>query len=1023
MAYYKYLRFFDKTGQPLNFLYDEENDTWTGRIFFPKVSVNLYENAQIFILEKVLTGSPLEEDYTFPVLGEQDAPTSEVWKTSWEDDEAEDQIFSYVIEEENDVPYIQDYEEIEHENEAVAYTNQSPDQMKIVDALNQTALKINIAFTSTDEDIYERTLVLQDMSFSTPKTIATIDFYGETVGEDERLRLVLENFGRSFNQNDALMVKDYDVKEPLPDWSKVNEKRKELLLEGENIFPYIGAYKGLINVVKFFGYQNLRIKEYWLNIDSRSENYKKMQHYELVGLFNDEYSPGLKHPLVPNNTYKKTSMFGLFYDINVATGDVDEFGLPEVVNDSAFTNEEVLVKLFALKERLKQEFLPLNARIVDIVGEGIYFERFKSQSWTDQLRTISTEVGVRIDFEPNVSVGYIRDLRKFQTKRYPTGLDLPVERYTNTVNPYTFGQRYPASTVPSMIDSIEAFYEELRTFTFPYSKEYFGDEPGVIGGCPILLKGEAYSFTWDDMGMSWDDLSYPEESPELSPGVASGPYTWDTIDFSNFYEVEWNISKPAPLGYNFTFRGSIYDYYTLPHFLPYAGKYTVTMRLFDMFNNPSVQIKEDVIEVFSRELELTAFCRFRNTDDYTWDGVGETWDDLGGSSWHFPIEGITLTDSPINENSLAWARFQNQEDMLVYNETEEEYEELIATTATNADRIGTRNLNWDNMDLSWDEMYHSTWDMYAYHGEFLGGFRIFAPSYGEGIQIDDYPIFYFDEPSPPDVSLSLEEAADMLNASANPGIAKFTYTVRHQPTASPELAFIHACAKFGGADGWHYITYHQGSPESIYGDPYSFRKPTWLQFGLVDVDKQIDQINNSFSPAISIDEDLMFLDIPIADRIDDVTANTSPDIPGWDYWVAKGYVKTEQPSEEYPLGERRGQLPSYAGTGAFTNSDLRVYTDAFSVPLGVPVFLTNELSEIPGKTEHRWIVTNSLTGEKFIETKDKPFLIVNFIEEGLFDVECYVTDSNFNTSYTKRNGFLRVAGRERINEPETLMPL
>ena len=1030
MAYYKYLKFFDKNGGALNFLYDEDNDTWTGKLYFPKVSVNLYENIQIFILEQVLDGSPLAVEYSFPVLGQQASPTSETWKTSWTDDESEDQIFTYVIEEASedgiDIPYIAKYEEVSHDNLAVSYTVSSPEEQKILTSINSTPLQINVALTSEDEYIYERTLVIQDMSFASPKTVATIYFYGETVGEDERFRMVLENFGRSFNQDDALIVKDYDVKEPLPDWMKVNEKRKELLLEGSEIYPYVGSYKGLINVVKFFGYQSLRIKEYWLNIDTKSENFGKMQHYELSGLFTDEYTPVLKHPLVPNTTYKKTSMFGLFYDINVASGDVDEFGVPIVVNDSTFTNEEVLLKLYALKERLKREFLPLNARIIDIVGEGIYFERYGTRSWLDELRTITTEVGVDIEFSINVSVGYVKDLRKFQVKRFENGLDLPTERFTNTVNPYFNGQAYPKDSVPGLIDSIETFYEEAKKFTFPYdgNKDNFrGDEPGILAGCPILLRGKANSYTWDDMVMSWDSVSYEEQSPN----VQSGPFTWDTIDFSNFYEVEWTITKnittASPLAYNFTFRGSIYDYYTLPHFLPYSGVYTVTMRLYDMFNNPSFEITEDIIEVYDRELEIAGFARFRNTDDYTWDGNGETWDDLGGSSWHFPIEGNATNETPLHESLLNWARYSNQEDMLVYNDAEAAYETLISTQLENAKLVGTRNLIWDNMGVTWDELYHSTWDLYDYHGEFLGGFRIFNPSYGDGIRINDYDMFFFEEPSPI-VAMTLQEAADQLNASTNPGIAKFTYTVRYEPDASPINSFIHACAKFMGASGWCYVTYEQGLGGTVYGDLYSFRKPTWLGMGMIDVDKQIDQINNSQNPAISIDEDLMFLDIPIEDRIQDITSPTlSPDIPGFDYWKEKGYVKQEEPTTEYPYGERRGQLPSWAGSGAFTSNDLRVFTKECNIPLGVPLFLTNGISEIPGKSEHRWIITNEMTGEKVIETADKNYLIINFQEEGIYNVESYVTDSNGNQSYAKRTGFIRVANRENLNEPQTLATL
>ena len=30
------------------------------------------------------------------------------------------------------------------------------------------------------------------------------------------------------------------------------------MLEGSNIYPFIGAYKGLINAIKFFGYDTLK---------------------------------------------------------------------------------------------------------------------------------------------------------------------------------------------------------------------------------------------------------------------------------------------------------------------------------------------------------------------------------------------------------------------------------------------------------------------------------------------------------------------------------------------------------------------------------------------------------------------------------------------------------------------------------------------------------------------------------------------------------------------------------------------
>lgn len=1076
--YFENLRFFDKHGNPCSFTYDAVNDYWTGKLFFPRVSVSLYENQHIFILEKVIiNNSPGGEDYTFPVLANQTSPTAEDWKTRWETDESEDQIFTYVIVEDNDGnPYIQPFEEIQYANTAVPYTFASPDTTKVISAANSTPLKINIAFTSNDEDIYERTLIIEDLSSPTPRIVAKIDFYGETVAEDERFRLLLENFGRTFNHMDELMLSNSDIKEPLPNWINTNNKRKELLLTGEEIYPYVGAYKGLINVVKFFGYQDLRIKEYWLNIDEKSENYNKLLQYQLTGLFKDEYDPLLRNPLIPSTVYKKTSMFGLFYDITVATGDVDEFGTPTTMNESMFTNEEVLVKLFALKKKLSEEFLPLNAKIVDIVGEGIYFERFGIRTWNDPLHNFTVKLADVLDFTSNIPVGYIRDLRKFHIKKFPNGMDLPLERFTNTVNPYTTGQAYPASSIPSFIASINAYYEELKTFPFPYhgeKQEYRGDEPGIVAGCPIILTAKVIAFTWDDMDMKWDDLSFQNNT---SPAPTYTIYTWDTIDFSNYYEVEWTIEKPAPLGYSFKFRGKIQDYYRLPHFLPYSGTYKVTLRMYDLYNTESIQIKEDLVVVHDRELELAGFCRFRNFDDYSWDGTSNDWNDLGGSTWHFPIEGISAQDSPIHEKLLNWARYKNQEDMQVFNEDLGLYEDLITSTNPKSQRIGTRNLDWANLDLPWNEMYHSTWDMYDYHGEFLGGFRIFDPSYGDTVQIDDFDPFEFVEPSP-FVPLTLQLAADQLNASTNPGIAKFTYVVRFQAPLNSDVyiapsdvitinanqiyvvtgdliidgvvnnlgtvyvggnliigggtfinvgtyingipannQFIHACAKFPGPDGWRFINYVDNNSPGISGDRYSFRKPTWLE--TIIIDDLANAIDSSQNPPITVDRDLMFLEVPITDLIlEDTSPMLMPRPDTLVYWELHGYKKTEAPTSEYPYGQRRGHLPSWYGAGAFTNNDLRVYREQFEIPLGVPVFLIHNHSEIPGKDDTRWVVTNTLTGEKIIETKDKPFLIINFIEESLYTVECWVNDSNGNPSYTKKNGFVRASNRKNIGKP------
>jgi hypothetical protein len=69
----------------------------------------------------------------------------------------------------------------------------------------------------------------------------------ETRPEDERYKGWLKNFGISVNRNeDALLIpKDYDLKEGLPDWQKINRSQKEFVsYDRPSLFPYVGTYKG-----------------------------------------------------------------------------------------------------------------------------------------------------------------------------------------------------------------------------------------------------------------------------------------------------------------------------------------------------------------------------------------------------------------------------------------------------------------------------------------------------------------------------------------------------------------------------------------------------------------------------------------------------------------------------------------------------------------------------------------------------------------------------------------------------------
>jgi hypothetical protein len=449
-----------------------------GEIYFNEVSAGLYENQQLFVVQEFVVGGTGELGYPHTnATGATGNPV--VWRTRWENDtygntDVTEIIFTYKIVE-NDPAIGGDPAIVNYQNIAIPVSQNSGDFYSInypgylqTNSVLSSALTINVALNAPDvaAEVYERKLVVEDISSGTPEKIVEILFYGQIVGEDSRLDVLTANLGRAFYQSDSNILRTHDPNEPLPNWIEINEKRKELMVAGEEIFPYIGAYKGLIGALQFFGYQDLRIKEYWLNLAYQKvklspllENQNFLNQYDqgfmvnqsiqIADLLDNEntgkyrltqtYGPDEEgnyvlnvsgeDTLIPSKTYKKTSLFGLYYDLNRSTDLEDAYGYPIVEEAFLFSQEEILTKLFALKQRLKQTYLPLNARIVDITGEGVYFQVYNTRSWTDVMNRNDIDSGFYIDIKSNPPKGFLEDLRPFNLRTYPKSIQTPMNYY------------------------------------------------------------------------------------------------------------------------------------------------------------------------------------------------------------------------------------------------------------------------------------------------------------------------------------------------------------------------------------------------------------------------------------------------------------------------------------------------------------------------------------------------------------------------------------------------------------------
>jgi hypothetical protein len=481
---YKFLNFFNKKGEYCNFAYDETNDKWTGRVDFGTVSEGIIEDFQLYVMEEVLNKNTDQYEFSYPLIVSSylPGPTSPVGPTGATSSSVQvnayynpatpvEEIFLYgfelgptsnILTRSYDISYDFNFDPLL----TIAGPTATKPGIKETFASNEVAMQINIGFNPTIEDGYGSTLYIKDIA---GHVFAEIFIYGEGEEEDERLRDLLQSLGHDLLPSDSIIFDTSDVNEPEVDWILMNQKRKEMLLEAGNIFPYLGSYKALINIIKFFGYQNLRMKEYWLNIDQTSLYYGKYKQINIADVFTEDANFN-NSGLVPNKIYKKTNQFGLFYDITVDSGEFDNDGLPIATEVFTFSPHEILIKIYALKKKLQNYFLPVNAKIVDIIGEAVYYGKYDINVWNDQYRIDSVSLGLTPKFSVLPSrEGYLEDLRVLNFFGCPVGPDLTMGGYTNILSWRIGLATTPVDCTGPLLDTVQTFRLTANIPTGPTS--------------------------------------------------------------------------------------------------------------------------------------------------------------------------------------------------------------------------------------------------------------------------------------------------------------------------------------------------------------------------------------------------------------------------------------------------------------------------------------------------------------------------------------------------------------------------
>lgn len=279
------------------------------------------------------------------------------------------------------------------------------DLFNVEEQFKNNPINFGVGFKAQNEGCYQNFLGIylrnkdNDQSFF----MGLLNIKTTVEGEDERFRTLLTNFGIPDPVKYSNIFQEVDYEEAGYDYKVINKKSKELFLTYDKIFSYVGTYKALLNAVKFLGYSDIVFKEWYKfrdidnnmhnlavrRIDMTSENYVK---------FHDEYGIDFEKYI----NYTKLNKLTMIYHLNEVSDDEQYIEykqhfiidgkdvyqtqymydfLPNVVPIYELRNDEILAKLFGVKEWLEAHVIGVGAYISDISGEGIYVGGIKTQTY------------------------------------------------------------------------------------------------------------------------------------------------------------------------------------------------------------------------------------------------------------------------------------------------------------------------------------------------------------------------------------------------------------------------------------------------------------------------------------------------------------------------------------------------------------------------------------------------------------------------------------------------------------------
>lgn len=397
------LRIFNKNGAEIVHQYNTVKSCIEGNLYMKPVSCGLFETETLIFLNEDENGilHPIEETLkNFRLNISKLNSTKEVLGYVEEDgvsDYSKELKLLLFIDTENQT----DLRFFNVKNNEIIWSNKV-----LVGSETSEDNGVHLGFSGDKEGVYENTIYLCEVwtnainpdnieDEDNIEIIGSINVQSSTIGEDERYRNLFTNFGipdpikyidvfkdNNDDNNEELFHK-YDDN---MDYDFLNKKSKKLFLTYSEIFPYVGTYKALINAVKYLGYDDIYFKEWYKELPTITGKAAKPISYEVS--YKNKNSMLTKLPIDRRISLKKMNWLSMVYRITEYA--LDENGeqkyeyLPDNVqipllknNYEKYEANEILIKLYGLKEWLEKNIIALNCRIIEINGEGIVIERYK----------------------------------------------------------------------------------------------------------------------------------------------------------------------------------------------------------------------------------------------------------------------------------------------------------------------------------------------------------------------------------------------------------------------------------------------------------------------------------------------------------------------------------------------------------------------------------------------------------------------------------------------------------------------